>query len=133
MPVTDPVADMLTRVRNAAAAGHEEVSMPTSKLKAEIARLLKAEGYIQKYEIIDSNKPTQTLKITLKYGLRRQPIFRGLRRASTPGRRTYVGWAEIPRVQGGLGVAILTTSHGVMTDRQARAERVGGELLCTIW
>lgn len=133
MPVTDPVADMLTRVRNAASAGHEAVSMPVSKLKLEIARLLKAEGYIQKYEIADSSKPTPTLKITLKYGPRRQPIFRGLRRVSTPGRRTYVGWAEIPRVQGGLGVAILTTSHGVMTDRQARAERVGGELLCTIW
>ncbi len=133
MPVTDPVADMLTRVRNAAAAGHEAVSMPTSKLKMEIARLMKAEGFIQKYELTETNKPTPILKITLRYGPRRQPIFRGLQRASKPGRRLYVGWTEIPRVQGGLGVAILTTSHGVMTDRQARAERVGGELLCTIW
>jgi len=133
MPVTDPVADMLTRVRNAAGAGLESVSMPTSKLKTEIARLLKAEGYITKYELTDTTKPTATLKITLKYGPRRQPIFRGLRRASKPGRRVYVGWSEIPRVQGGLGVAILTTSHGVLTDRQARAERVGGELLCMVW
>lgn len=133
MPVTDPIADMLTRVRNAAGAGHETVEMPASKLKTELARLLKAEGYIQKYEITDTNKPTPTLKITLKYGPRRQPVFRGLRRTSKPGRRVYVGWEKIPRVQGGLGVAILTTSRGVMTDRQARTERVGGELLCMIW
>lgn len=133
MPVTDPVADMLTRVRNAASAGHETVAMPTSKLKTELARLLKAEGYIQKFEITDTTKPTPTLKITLKYGTRRQPVFRGIRRTSKPGRRVYVGWSEIPRVQGGLGIAILTTSRGVMTDRQARAERVGGELLCMVW
>ncbi len=133
MPVTDPVADMLTRVRNAAAAGTRGCLDARLKLKTEIARLLKTEGYIQKYEITESNKPTPTLKITLKYGPRRQPIIRGLHRTSTPGRRLYVGWTEIPRVQGGLGVAILTTSRGVMTDRQARTERVGGELLCTIW
>ena len=133
MPVTDPIADMLTRVRNAAVAGHETVDMPASKLKTELARLLKAEGFIQKYEITDTSKPSPTLKLTLKYGPRRQSIFRGLRRASKPGRRVYVGWQQIPRVQGGLGIAILTTSRGVMTDRQARAERVGGELLCMIW
>ena len=134
MPVTDPIADMLTRVRNAANAGHDTVAMPTSKLKVELARLLKEEGYIQKIEVTDLEKPTPTLKITLKYsGTRRQPVFRGMRRASKPGRRVYVGWQEIPRVQGGLGVAFLTTSHGVITDRQARAERVGGELLCLVW
>ena len=133
MPVTDPIADMLTRLRNAGAAGHEAVAMPTSRLKVEIARLLRDEGYIQKFEIADTQKPTPTLRITLKYGVRRQPTFRGLRRASKPGRRLYVGWQEIPRVQGGLGVAILTTSQGVMTGRQARAERVGGEVLCLIW
>jgi len=133
MPVTDSIADMLTRVRNAAAAGHDTVSMPTSRTKVEIARLLKDEGYIQKFELTDTEKPTPTLRLTLKYGTRRQPAIRGLKRASKPGLRQYVGWREIPRVQGGLGVAILTTSRGVITDRQARAERVGGELLCLIW
>lgn len=133
MPVTDPIADMLTRLRNAAAAGHDTVSMPTSLIKQEIARLLKDEGYIVKFETTDTENPTATLKITLKYNQRRQPIIRGLRRSSTPGRRVYVGWREIPRVQGGLGVAIVTTSQGVMTDRAARAVHVGGELLCQIW
>lgn len=133
MPVTDPIADMLTRVRNAVAAGHDTVSMPTSRLKHELARLMKDEGYIAKYEIVDTEKPTPTLKVTLKYGQRRQPVILGLTRASKPGRRVYVGWREIPRVQGGLGVAVVTTSRGVMSDRQARAERLGGELLCLIW
>ena len=132
MPVTDPIADMLTRVRNAA-AGHDTVGVPASRLKMDLARLLRDEGYIQKVELTDTDKPTATIKITLKYGPRRQPVFRGIRRASKPGRRLYVGWREIPRVQGGLGVAILTTSRGVITDRQARADKVGGELLCTIW
>lgn len=133
MPVTDPIADMLTRVRNAASAGQETVAMPTSRLKVEVARLLKDEGYIQKFELTDQDKPTATLKLTLKYGPRRQPVIRGLRRVSTPGRRVYVGWQEIPRVQGGLGVAIVTTSRGVMTDRQARIQKVGGEVLCLVW
>ncbi|HEY3379226.1 MAG TPA: 30S ribosomal protein S8 [Armatimonadota bacterium] len=133
MPVTDAIADMLTRVRNAAVAGHDTVSMPTSRIKVEIARILKDEGYIQKYELADTEKPTPTLRLTLKYGVRRQPVIRGIRRASRPGLRQYVGWNEIPRVQGGLGVALLTTSRGVMTDRQARVERVGGELLCLVW
>lgn len=133
MPVTDSIADMLTRVRNAAKAGHDTVSMPTSRLLMEIARLLKDEGYITKLEVVDTEKPTATLRVTLKYGQRRQPVIRGLRRASRPGLRKYVGWREIPRVQGGLGVALLTTSRGVMTDRQARNEKVGGELLCLIW
>jgi len=133
MPVTDPIADMLTRVRNAAAAGHDTVGVPASRLKMDLARLLRDEGYIQKVELTDTDKPTATIKITLKYGPRRQPVFRGIRRASKPGRRLYVGWREIPRVQGGLGVAILTTSRGVITDRQARTDKVGGELLCTIW
>ncbi|HEY3418346.1 MAG TPA: 30S ribosomal protein S8 [Armatimonadota bacterium] len=133
MPVTDPIADMLTRVRNGQSAGHDTVSMPTSRLREELARLLKDEGYIAKYEKADLEKPSPTLKLTLKYGPRHEPVIRGIRRASKPGRRIYVGWQEIPRVQGGMGVAILTTSRGVITDRQARAERVGGELLCTIW
>lgn len=133
MPVTDSIADMLTRVRNAVSAGHDTVAMPTSGLRVEIARILKDEGYVQKFEIVNTEKPTATLQITLKYGQRRQPVIRGLRRASHPGLRQYVGWREIPRVQGGLGIAVLTTSRGVMTDRRARAERVGGELLCLVW
>lgn len=133
MPVTDPIADMLTRIRNAAKAGHDTVEMPTSRIKADIARILKDEGYIQKIEIVESDKPTQVLRLTLKYGTRRQPVIRGLKRASRPGLRQYVRWNEIPRVQGGLGVALVTTSRGVLTDRQARAERVGGELLCLVW
>lgn len=133
MPVTDSIADMLTRVRNAGTAGHEIVSMPTSRLKVEIARILRDEGYIQKYELTDTEKPTPTLRITLKYGPRRQPVIRGIRRASRPGLRQYVGWRDVPRVQGGLGVALLTTSRGVITDRQARTDRVGGEVLCLIW
>jgi small subunit ribosomal protein S8 len=134
MPVTDPIADMLTRIRNAVTADHDTVEMPLSKIKVEIARVLKDEGYISKYEVADSGKPSATLKVTLRYsGQRRQPIISGMSRASKPGRRLYVGHAEIPRVQGGLGIAILTTSRGVMTDRQARVERVGGEVLCTVW
>lgn len=133
MPVNDPIADMMTRLRNAIAVGHDTVDMPTSRMREEIARLLRDEGYIAKVERTDTEKPTPTLRITLRYGQRREPVIRGLRRASRPGRRQYVGWQEIPRVQGGLGIAILTTSRGLMTDRQARAERVGGELLCTVW
>ncbi|HEX2951063.1 MAG TPA: 30S ribosomal protein S8 [Armatimonadota bacterium] len=133
MPVTDSIADMLTRVRNAASAGHDAVSVPLSRVKNEIARILKEEGYIEDFEITETDKPTPILRMTLKYGPRRQPVIRGLKRASRPGLRHYVGWREIPRVQGGLGVAVLTTSRGVMTDRQARTERVGGELLCLVW
>jgi small subunit ribosomal protein S8 len=133
MPLTDPIADMLTRIRNASSADHDAVEMPLSRIKTEIARVLKDEGYIQKFEIAEAGKPTATLKITLRYGTRRKPIISGLRRASKPGRRLYVGWQDIPRVQGGLGVAILTTSRGVITDRQARAEHIGGEILCLVW
>ncbi|MHB9133417.1 MAG: 30S ribosomal protein S8 [Armatimonadota bacterium] len=134
MPVTDSIADMLTRVRNASSAGHDTVSMPTSRLRVEVARILVEEGYVAKYEVTELEKPTPTLSITLKYsGQRREPVLRGLKRASKPGMRVYVGCNNIPRVQGGLGVAVLTTSRGVMTDRQARAERVGGELLCLLW
>lgn len=133
MPVIDPIGDMLTRVRNAASAGHDSVSMPTSRIKMDVAQLLKEEGYVQKVELVDTDKITATLRITLKYGTRRQPVIRGISRVSKPGRRVYVGWQEIPRVQGGLGVALLTTSRGVITDRQARTERVGGELLCMVW
>jgi small subunit ribosomal protein S8 len=133
MPLTDPIADMLTRIRNAVSADHDTVEMPLSRIKVEIARVLKDEGYIAKYEVADAGTPGATLKITLRYGVRRQPVISGLRRASKPGRRLYVGCQEIPRVQGGLGIAILTTSCGVITDRQARADHIGGEVLALVW
>lgn len=133
MPLTDPIADMLTRIRNAVSADHDTVDMPLSRIKVEIARVLKDEGYIAKYEVADAGTIGATLKITLRYGVRRKPTISGLRRASKPGRRLYVGCQDIPRVQGGLGIAILTTSRGVITDRQARAEHIGGEILALVW
>jgi small subunit ribosomal protein S8 len=133
MPVTDPIADMLTRIRNAGAASHDTVEMPSSRIKVEIARVLVQEGYIQKYELTNTEKPSPTLKITLKYGQRRQPAISGIERVSKPGRRVYVGQDEIPYVRGGMGVTVVTTSHGVLSDRNARDEHVGGEVLLRIW
>lgn len=130
--VTDPIADMLTRIRNANAAGHEQVSVPASKLKAEIARILKEEGFIQDWTWVQEG-PQGYLRITLKYGPKRERVLRGIVRVSKPGRRIYVRRSEIPRVRGGLGVAILSTSRGVLTDRQARRLGVGGEVLCYVW
>ncbi|GBD28076.1 30S ribosomal protein S8 [bacterium HR31] len=130
--VTDPIADMLTRIRNANAAGHEEVRVPASKLKAEIARILKEEGFIQDWTWVQDG-PQGTLRITLKYGPKRERVLRGIRRVSKPGLRVYVRRQEIPRVRGGLGIAILSTSRGILTDRQARHLGVGGEVLCYVW
>ncbi len=130
--VTDPIADMLTRIRNANAAGHGEVRVPASKLKAEIARILKEEGFIQDWTWVQDG-PQGTLRITLKYGPKRERVLRGIRRVSKPGLRVYVRRQEIPRVRGGLGVAILSTPRGILTDRQARRLGVGGEVLCYVW
>jgi small subunit ribosomal protein S8 len=130
--VTDPIADMLTRIRNANAAGHDQVSVPASKLKAEIARILKEEGFIQDWTWVHDG-PQGTLRITLKYGSKRERVLRGIRRVSKPGLRVYVRRPEIPRVRGGLGIAILSTSRGILTDRQARRLGVGGEVLCYVW
>jgi len=130
--VTDPIADMLTRIRNANAAGHDQVSVPASKLKAEIARILKEEGFIQDWMWVHDG-PQGTLRITLKYGPKRERVLRGIRRVSKPGLRVYVRRPEIPRVRGGLGIAILSTSRGILTDRQARRLGVGGEVLCYVW
>ncbi len=130
--VTDPIADMLTRIRNANAAGHDEVRVPASKLKAEIARILKEEGFIQDWTWVQDG-PQGTLRITLKYGPKRERVLRGIRRVSKPGLRVYVRRQEIPRVRGGLGIAILSTSRGILTDRQARHLGVGGEVLCYVW
>jgi small subunit ribosomal protein S8 len=132
MAQTDPIADMLTRIRNASRARHEQVEIPASRLKLEIAKILRAEGYIQKYEVRDDDKQGM-LVVTLKYGEGRQPAIAGLRRASKPGRRMYVGARQVPRVMGGLGTTIMSTPKGAMTGREARRQRVGGEVLAYVW
>jgi small subunit ribosomal protein S8 len=129
--VTDPIADMLTRIRNAQMARHRRVDMPVSKLKVEVARLLKDNHYIHDYKLLDDGKHP-VLRLYLKY-YQDKPVIRELRRVSKPGLRQYVGVGEIPRVRNGLGMALLSTSRGVMTDRDARAARVGGELLAIVW
>ncbi len=132
MTMTDPVADMLTRVRNASLAYQETTSMPSSKLKANIAKILADEGYITSWRVEDT-KPQATLHIELKYGPNRERVITGLRRMSKPGLRVYVKRTEIPRVLGGLGVAILSTNAGLMTDREARKAGAGGEILAYVW
>jgi small subunit ribosomal protein S8 len=133
--MTDPIADMLTRIRNAALARHDRVSLPASRLKRTIADVLKAEGYVSDVavESADETTVTDTLTLTLKYGRDRVPAIEGIRRVSRPGRRIYVRAQEIPKVRSGLGIAVLSTSRGIMSDRQARKVGVGGELLCEIW
>ena len=132
MTVTDPIADMLTRIRNAIMARHDFVLVPSSRMKLAIARILREEGFIKDYEVI-KGKLERTLKIHLKYYEDNAPAIAGLKRVSRPGLRTYVQQAEIPRVYGGLGVSIVSTSKGVRTGQQARRMGVGGELLCYIW
>ena len=132
MSTTDSIADMLTRIRNANSATKETVSMPSSKKLVEIARVIKEEGYVSDYEVI-SKKPQDELVITLKYGAKKAKVIRGIRRISKPGLRIYAGKDELPRVLGGLGSAIVSTSKGVMTDRDARIAGVGGEVLAYIW
>jgi len=129
--VTDPIADMLTRIRNAGLARHRRVDMPLSKLKVEVARLLKENHYIHDYKVLDDGRHP-VLRLYLKY-YQDKPVIRELRRVSKPGLRQYVGVEEIPRVRNGLGIALLSTSRGMMTDRQARAAKVGGELLAIVW
>ena len=129
---SDPIADMLTRVRNAIVARHPKVDVPASKLKAEIARILKEEGYIANYKVAEEGVK-KVIKIYLKYGPNNSPVITKIERISRPGCRVYVGHGDIPRVQGGLGINILTTPRGVMTGRHAHKEGVGGEVLCRIW
>ena len=129
--MTDPIADLLTRVRNAGQAGHRWADMPVSKLKVEIARILKENHYVFDYKVLDDGRHG-VLRIYLKYH-EGQPVIRHLQRVSTPGRRQYVGAGDIPRVRNGLGMAILSTSQGVLSDRSARSEGVGGELLALVW
>lgn len=134
MSMTDPIADMLTRVRNANIAMHDEVSMPSSKLKEALAEVLHSEGYITAYTAEESTStPGRKLTITMKYSPERERVISGIKRISKPGLRVYKKSDEIPRVLGGLGVAVLSTSKGLVTDREARKGKVGGEVLCYVW
>ena len=133
MTMTDPIADMLTRIRNANTAGHKTVDIPASKMKKAIADILLSEGYVQAVDIIEDGK-FETIKITLKYGVdKNEKIITGLKRISKPGLRVYANCEDLPRVFGGLGTAIISTNKGVITDREARKMGVGGEVLCYVW
>jgi small subunit ribosomal protein S8 len=129
--MTDPIADMLTRVRNASSAGHRRVDMPVSKLKAEIARILKDNHFIHDSKLLDDGKHG-VLRLYLKY-YEDKPVIRAVQRVSRPGLRRYAGWQDLPRVRGGLGIAIVSTSLGVMSDKEARAKKVGGEVMALVW
>ena len=137
--MTDPISDMLTRLRNAVTAKHARVDMPASRLKADIARILQDEGYIQGFRLVEEQaekagrQPRQVIRIFLKYGPHGERVISGLERISRPGRRVYLGVEDVPQVLGGLGTSILTTSRGVMTGRAARKAGVGGEVLCNVW
>ncbi|MCY3684370.1 MAG: 30S ribosomal protein S8 [Gemmatimonadetes bacterium] len=130
--MTDPIADMLTRVRNACRAGHRKVDIPSSSMKREIARILTESGFVHNYAYIDDNRQGY-LRLYLKYSPDEESVIQGLKRESRPGLRKYVGKDEIPRILNGLGVAILSTSKGILTDRTARREGVGGEVICSVW
>ena len=134
MTMTDPISDMLTRIRNANIAMHDDVRMPSSKVKEALAEILHKEGYIEGYDVaVNTGRPGSTLTVTMKYSPERSRTISGLRRVSKPGLRVYSGAREVPRVLGGLGVAVLSTSQGLMSDREARKRNVGGEILCEVW
>jgi small subunit ribosomal protein S8 len=132
MSMTDPIADFLTRIRNGLRADHEAVVMPASKFKTELARILQEQGYIDGY-VTEPARVGQALRVTLKYTEGRQPVISGMSRVSKPGRRTYVGHGEIPKVQGGMGTTIVSTSQGVMTGHEAKRQGVGGEVVAYVW
>jgi small subunit ribosomal protein S8 len=135
MSMTDPIADFLTRLRNAAKAQHQDVTIPSSKLKRELARILKEQGYIEGYELQPPTveQPGERITVTLKYTEDRRPVISGMQRVSRPGQRTYVDHAHLPRIQGGMGTAIISTSKGVMTGHEARIVGVGGEVVAKVW
>ena len=134
MTMTDPIADMLTRIRNANVALHDKVRMPSSKQKEALARILQQEGYISGFDVVDEpGRPGKVLTIQMKYTTERSRTISGLRRVSKPGLRVYSQATKVPRVLGGLGVAVISTSQGLMTDREARKRNVGGEVLCEVW
>lgn len=132
MTMTDPIADMLTRIRNAVAVRRDSTAVPTSRVKLDIARILKEEGFIENFEVL-GDPPKRTIKIYLRYTGRKEPVINGLRRVSKPGLRVYAQRQEIPRVYGGLGIVVLSTSEGIMTGQQAWRRQVGGEVLCYVW
>lgn len=132
MKITDPISDMLTRIRNGNSANKVEVAMPSSKVLVEVARVICEEGYIEGYSV-EETKPQKTLHITLKYGEKRAKIIRGIKRISKPGRRIYAKAEDLPRVLGGLGIAVISTSKGMMCDRDARKLGIGGEVICYVW
>lgn len=132
MVLTDPIADMLTRIRNANIVNHEVVEIPASTIKLELARIMKEEGYIRDFEILQTGVQN-TIKVSMKYGPNKQKVIRGLKRISKPALRVYVKKDEIPKVLNGLGVAVISTSRGLMTDRQAREAGLGGEVICYVW
>lgn len=134
MVVTDPIADMLTRIRNGIRVHRRFVLIPASKMKLALARILKEEGFIENYEVLsDTDRPYQLIRVWLKYTEDRRPAITGLQRVSRPGRRVYIGRQSLPRVLSGMGVAVISTPKGLMTDRQARRMRLGGEVVCCIW
>jgi small subunit ribosomal protein S8 len=134
MSASDPIADMLTRIRNAVGSRHDVVLMPASKVKVAIAEVLKDEGFIRGYSVVaEEGRPQPNLKVDLSYGGRKQPVLTGLQRVSKPGLRVYVQRREIPRVYGGLGIAIISTPKGIMSGQEARRQEVGGEVLCYVW
>jgi small subunit ribosomal protein S8 len=133
MSMTDPIADMLTRIRNACGSKHRRVDMPSSKMKVAIAEILKQNNFIRDYRLLETDTGRKVLRLYLRYAAGDQPVIRELKRVSTPGLRRYVGVTQIPRVRNGLGMAILSTSHGLMTDAQARRAHTGGELLALVW
>jgi len=134
MTMTDPIADMLTRIRNANVAMHDDVTMPSSKLKESLAEVLQKEGYIQSFRVDqEEGRPSKTLTIDMKYSDARERVITGIRRVSKPGLRVYTKADAVPRVLGGLGVAVVSTSKGLLTDREARRQRIGGEVLCYVW
>jgi small subunit ribosomal protein S8 len=132
MSMTDPIADMLTRIRNGITSHHERVELPSSRLKVEIARILKSEGFISNYKVTEA-EPQSTLRVYLKYATNGEPVIHGIERISRPGRRIYRAKDEIPKVLGGLGLAIVSTSQGVLSGAEATKKGVGGEVLCQVW
>ncbi|MFO8009751.1 MAG: 30S ribosomal protein S8 [Dehalococcoidia bacterium] len=133
MSVTDPIADMLTRIRNANMVGADFVQIPSSKVKLSIVKILKDEGFIKDYEVVKGENPQRIIKAHLKYTEHQEPVLKGLKRVSKPGLRVYVGKGEIPRIYGGMGIAVLSTPQGIMTGKQAWNQGIGGEILCYAW
>lgn len=132
MTMTDPIADMLTRIRNANTAGHETVEIPASKMKKAIAEILKTEGYIAEYELVEDDKQGM-IKVTMKYGAHKERVISGIKKISKPGLKKYAKAGEVPKVLGGLGIAIISTSQGVISDKEARRLGIGGEVICYVW